>query len=577
MAKENPQRPNVEFYEDVKNLRKPLAGHDPLNLHLMVQPGELYETLDDGKIHCYACGHHCKISSGGRGICQVRYNLNGTLYVPWGYVAALQCDPTEKKPFYHLYPGSDTLTFGMLGCDLHCSYCFTGDTPVVTNRGVVRFDELFDSAERVDLKPDVEIASIDGLQAVAESGQWQNVRAIFRHPYKGKLAVIKPYYLPEIKCTADHRIYVTDNPSRLPEPIKASDLTLDHHLVIPRTAAFSLTDVANLSHSGDFIYAEIIETEHYFLVPVQSIEFVEYDGDVFNMEVEVEHNYLAGFFLVKNCQNWDISQALRDTNAGRPPTQVSPQQMVQMAKLNGAKCVASSYNEPLITSEWAVSIFKEAKAAGFTCMYISNGNATREVLEYIRPYTDGYKIDLKTMNPKNYRQLGAVLDNVLDGIRMAHELGFWVEIVTLVIPGFNDSVEELKEAAQFIRSLSPDIPWHVTAFHKDYKMTEPDNTDTQTLIRAAEIGYEMGLNYVYAGNQPGRVEEYEHTFCPNCKKKLIDRIGYVIRDYQITPEGRCPRCNTKIAGLWPKDKAEVRLGSLEDLYFRRPRPVRWPR
>lgn len=402
MAEENRtprQGSNVEFYEDVKNLRKPLAGHDPLNLHMLVRQGELYETLEDGKVHCYACGHHCKISPGGRGVCQVRYNLNGTLYVPWGYVAALQCDPTEKKPFYHIYPGSDTLTFGMLGCDLHCSYC----------------------------------------------------------------------------------------------------------------------------------------------------------------------------------QNWDISQALRDANAGRPPAEVTPQQMVQMAKLNGAKCVASSYNEPLITSEWAVSIFKEAKAAGFTCMYISNGNATREVLKYIRPYTDGYKIDLKTMNPKNYRQLGAVLEHVLDGIRMAHEMGFWVEVVTLVIPGFNDSTDELKEAAQFIRSVSSDIPWHVTAFHKDYKMTDPDNTDSKTLIRAAEIGYEMGLNYVYAGNMPGRVEDYEHTFCPYCKKKLIDRIGYVIRDYQITPEGRCPRCNTKIAGVWPKSKSEVRIGSLDDLYFRRPRPVRWPR
>lgn len=402
MAEENRtprQGSNVEFYEDVKNLRKPLAGHDPLNLHMLVRQGELYETLEDGKVHCYACGHHCKISPGGRGVCQVRYNLNGTLYVPWGYVAALQCDPTEKKPFYHIYPGSDTLTFGMLGCDLHCSYC----------------------------------------------------------------------------------------------------------------------------------------------------------------------------------QNWDISQALRDANAGRPPAEVTPQQMVQMAKLNGAKCVASSYNEPLITSEWAVSIFKEAKAAGFTCMYISNGNATREVLKYIRPYTDGYKIDLKTMNPKNYRQLGAVLEHVLDGIRMAHEMGFWVEVVTLVIPGFNDSTDELKEAAQFIRSVSSDIPWHVTAFHKDYKMTDPDNTDSKTLIRAAEIGYEMGLNYVYAGNMPGRVEDYEHTFCPYCKKKLIDRIGYVIRDYQITPEGRCPRCNTKIAGVWPKSKSEVRIGSLDDLYFRRPRLVRWPR
>ena len=139
-------------------------------------------------------------------------------------------------------------------------------------------------------------------------------------------------------------------------------------------------------------------------------------------------------------------------------------------------------------------IAEKAKAAGFLCGYVSNGNATREVLEYIRPYADAYKIDLKTMNDKNYRKLGAVLNNVLDGIRMVHEMGFWLEIVTLVIPGFNDSTDELFEAARFIRSVSPDIPWHVTAFHQDYHMTEPDNTSAKTLIRAAEIGSEAGMN-----------------------------------------------------------------------------------
>lgn len=381
-----------------QELRKPLAGDVTLAevIEPLVREGELYEPLPGDVVHCYACAHDCKIKPGGRGICQVRYNLGGKLYVPWGYVAALQCDPTEKKPFNHLHPGSDTLTFGMLGCDLHCSYC----------------------------------------------------------------------------------------------------------------------------------------------------------------------------------QNWDISQALRDANAGRPPTRISPEQLVALAQRNGARCVASSYNEPLITSEWAMATFKLSKAAGFTCMYISNGNATRGVLEYIRPYTDGYKIDLKAMNDKSYRQLGAVLDHVLDGVQMAYGLGFWVEIVTLVVPGFNDSEDELRDAARFIRSVSPDIPWHVTAFHKDYKMQGPDNTDARRLVRAAEIGYEEGLRYVYAGNQPGQVGPYEHTHCPNCHTRLIERFGYVILNYRLTADGNCPKCGTHVPGIWPRSQADVRLGTPADLYFRSPRAVR---
>jgi pyruvate formate lyase activating enzyme len=388
----------TELMDQLRTLRKPLAGDVPLSeiINPLVREGELYERWADDKAHCYACAHNCKIKPGGRGICQVRYNLEGRLYVPWGYVGALQCDPTEKKPFFHIYPGSDTLTFGMLGCDLHCPYC----------------------------------------------------------------------------------------------------------------------------------------------------------------------------------QNWDISQALRDADAGRPPAQTTPEELVLMAQRNGATCVASSYNEPLITSEWARAVFKEAKTAGFTCMYISNGNATRQVLEYIRPYTDGYKIDLKTMNDKSYRKLGAVLEHVLDGVRLVHELGFWLEIVTLIVPGFNDSDQELRDAAQFIKSVSPDIPWHVTAFYKNYKMWEPDNTDARTLMRAAEIGYTEGLRYVYAGNRPGQVGPYENTSCPTCHAPLIERVGYVILDYQLTAEGACPHCQTSIPGMWPSSKRDVRLGTALDLSFRVPRSVR---
>jgi pyruvate formate lyase activating enzyme len=193
-------------------------------------------------------------------------------------------------------------------------------------------------------------------------------------------------------------------------------------------------------------------------------------------------------------------------------------------------------------------------------VYVSNGNATPEVLEYLRPYLVGYKIDLKTMQDKQYRQLGGILQHVLDGIQRAHELGLLVEVVTLVVPGFNDSIDELMDTARFIRSVSADIPWHVSAFHPDYKMTEPAPTSTKTLIRAAEIGQEAGLRYVYAGNIPGRVGEYEKTSCPNCQTLLIDRYSYIVRDYRLTADGTCPKCGTPIAGIWTDKPESVRIG-----------------
>lgn len=352
---------------------------DPLTVE-----GTLYERLPDNSVRCYACGHRCLIREGRRGICQARFNQGGELRVPWGYVAALQSDPIEKKPFYHVMPGSNALTFGMLGCDYHCAYC----------------------------------------------------------------------------------------------------------------------------------------------------------------------------------QNWVTSQAMRDPQADiavGSVRKVTPKGMIELARRTNASVVVSSYNEPLITSEWAVGIFKEAKAAGLLCAYVSNGNNTPEVMEYLRPYLSAYKVDLKCMRDKNYRSLGGVLQHTLDGIRRAHDMGLWVEVVTLTVPGFNDSNEELWDAARFIAGVSADIPWHVTAFHKDYKMTDPANTDTATLLRAAEIGREAGLRYVYAGNLPGRVGEYEDTFCANCNEALIRRSGYVIDEYHLTAAGACPRCGTKLPGLWPSDPANVQL------------------
>jgi pyruvate formate lyase activating enzyme len=351
---------------------------------LTVENMELSEARADNSVRCHACAHRCLVREGRRGICQVRFNKGGKLQVPWGYVAGLQADPIEKKPFFHILPGSDALTFGMLGCDFHCA----------------------------------------------------------------------------------------------------------------------------------------------------------------------------------NCQNWVSSQMLRDPAADESVGyihRITPEQIVSAAERSGASVIASSYNEPLITSEWAVSIFKLAVQRGIRCVYVSNGNATPQVLEYLRPYLTGYKVDLKTMNDKQYRQLGGVLNNVLDTIRMAHQLGLWVEVVTLVIPGFNDGTDELMDAGRFITSISPNIPWHVTAFHPDYKMTEANPTPVKTLQRAAEIGQEAGLKYVYAGNLPGSLQEYENTRCPKCQMLLIERTGYVIYKYQITETGTCQKCGTKIPGIWTDDPKSVRL------------------
>jgi pyruvate formate lyase activating enzyme len=197
-----------------------------------------------------------------------------------------------------------------------------------------------------------------------------------------------------------------------------------------------------------------------------------------------------------------------------------------------------------------VAIFKEAKAAGLATGYVSNGNGTPQVLEYLRPWVDLYKVDLKSFDDRHYRQLGGRLAPILDTIRRLHAMGFWLEIVTLLIPGFNDSRDELTRLTEFVSSVSRDIPWHVTAFHGDYNMTEPANTTADMLLEAADIGRQMGLRYVYAGNLPGQVGDLEDTRCVGCREVLIERQGYLIRRYRLTPNGCCPRCATPLPGRW---------------------------
>ena len=324
------------------------------------------------RLRCYACGHQCPIPDGAAGVCKVRFNRGGRLRVPFGYVGGVQCDPIEKKPFFHAYPGALAYSFGMLGCDLHCSYC----------------------------------------------------------------------------------------------------------------------------------------------------------------------------------QNWVTSQALRDPVAVSPPRDVSPSALAEDAVELGAQVVVSTYNEPLITVEWAVEVFKEARRRGLLTGFVSNGNGTERVLEYLRPHIDLYKVDLKSFNDRRYRELGGRLQPILETIAWLRRAGVWVEIVTLLVPGFNDSEEELRALTAFLAGVSPDIPWHVTAFHPDYRMTDVGSTTAPMLLRAAQVAREAGLKYVYAGNLPGRVGDLEHTSCSRCGEVLIARYGYLIQKYALTSDGDCPACGAHLPGRW---------------------------
>lgn len=338
----------------------------------LTREGELYERLAEGRVRCVACGHRCVIPPGREGICRVRFNEGGVLRVPFGYVAGLHADPIEKKPFYHVLPGAKALSFGMLGCDLHCGFC----------------------------------------------------------------------------------------------------------------------------------------------------------------------------------QNWITSQALRDEAAQAPVEEVSATEIVAAAKRAGARVVTSTYNEPLVTSEWAAAVFRLAREANLLCSYVSNGNGTEEVLEYLRPLVSLYKVDLKGFRDRPYRDLGGTLERVTWTIRALHEKGLWVEVVTLVVPGHNDSPEELRDIARFLVSVSPDVPWHVTAFHPDYRMGDRAPTSARALLRAAETGAAEGLRFVYAGNLPGVVRSWENTHCPGCRAVLVERLGFRVLSNRIGADGRCPDCRRAIPGVW---------------------------
>lgn len=246
------------------------------------------------------------------------------------------------------------------------------------------------------------------------------------------------------------------------------------------------------------------------------------------------------------CQNWQIADARRSGGSGT--VKASPEGLAEQAAAAGAKALISTYNEPLITSEWAAAVFAEGKKKGIRAGFVSNGYATPEAVSFLRPVMDLWKIDLKSFNDASYRRVcGGQLAKVLDGIRLVREAGFWLEIVTLLVPGFNDSEAEISAMAAFIAGLSRDIPWHLTAFHPDHRMADAPPTPPETLYRAREAAAAKGLRYVYCGNIPAA--EGQDTVCPACGRRVIVREGFSVRENLLDKSGACP-CGVKIPGVW---------------------------
>ncbi|MFN3532406.1 MAG: AmmeMemoRadiSam system radical SAM enzyme [Candidatus Brocadia sp.] len=251
-------------------------------------------------------------------------------------------------------------------------------------------------------------------------------------------------------------------------------------------------------------------------------------------------------FRCLNCQNYEISQLPKDHDqiVGRD---VAPEQIVEDALGHHCKSIAYTYTEPTIFFEYAYEIAKMATEKAIKNIFVTNGYTTREALATIKPYLHAANVDLKSFSDQTYKKLcGARLEHVLDCIRSYKEMGIWIEITTLIIPEINDTDSELRQIAEFIKSVGPEIPWHVSRFYPRYRLIEKPPTPVDTLRMAREIGLEVGLRYVYEGNVPG--EGGENTYCYTCKKILIKRYGYQIIENNIV-NLRCPACNTTIDGI----------------------------
>ncbi len=256
-------------------------------------------------------------------------------------------------------------------------------------------------------------------------------------------------------------------------------------------------------------------------------------------------------FRCKHCQNYEISQFPRERKFEIPGRDMTPEEIVNAAVHNNCNSISYTYTEPTIFFEFAHDCAVLAHERGVSNVFVSNGYTGPDAARLIAPYLAGNNVDLKGSD-MFYREIcGAKLEPVKETIRLMKELGVWLEVTTLIIPDLNDSEKDLTDIAEFICSVDPGIPWHVSQFYPTYKLLDKPRTPVETLRKAREIGFKAGLKYVYEGNVPG--EGGENTYCPSCRDLLIERIGYRILANRIE-DGKCPKCGTGIEGVWTRNR-----------------------
>jgi len=253
-------------------------------------------------------------------------------------------------------------------------------------------------------------------------------------------------------------------------------------------------------------------------------------------------------FRCLHCQNSDISQYPHFHNGEIVGNERSPGSVVEAAVRTGCESVCYTYVEPTIFYEFAHDCAVLAHEHKLKNVFVSNGYMAPDVTRDVAGVLDGINIDIKAFTDDFYKKVcKARLQPVLDNVKLMHELGVWVEVTTLIIPGLNDSEEELRDIARFVKGVSPSMPWHVTAFHPTYRMMDREPTPISILRRAREIGLEEGLRFVYEGNRPG--EGGENSYCPACGAELIQRFGFSIVSNNMK-DGHCPECGEQIEGVW---------------------------
>ncbi len=251
------------------------------------------------------------------------------------------------------------------------------------------------------------------------------------------------------------------------------------------------------------------------------------------------------------CQNHDISQYSKEHEDHVVGQELSPERIVELSLENGCESIAYTYNEPIVFFEYTYDTAKLAHKNGLKNIYVTSGYETKKAIDLLAPYIDGMNIDIKAFSDKFYKEIsGARLKPVLEAVKYAYKKGICIEITTLLIPGKNDSNEEIRNIAKFIAEIDPAIAWHLSAFYPTYKMLDVPPTPGSTLRRAYEIGKEEGLKHLYVGNLED--EDRASTYCPDCGRRVINRHGHIGQyiTNSLDADGKCPHCAYKLKGVW---------------------------